>query len=156
MLCRCHGSCGCSPCCRWSSPQHVLRIELLLPSFVLRSLRRPPSWTPGEACSWHLRSGDKQLSLVFGVGQRSDLNMCSSLTCAHSGQLWRPIGSWWWSRRRCDGCCSTGWPATATCPALPPPPRLSGATLLSFHSLDRDPFSYQKDWQRLWSSVTFL
>lgn len=60
----------------------------------------------------------------------------SSLTCVHSGQLWLPIDWWWWSLRRCDGCCSKGWPARATCPAWPPRPRLSWVALLVCHTLE--------------------
>lgn len=28
VLCRCRGSCGCSSCCRWSSPPRILHAEL--------------------------------------------------------------------------------------------------------------------------------
>lgn len=137
------GSCGCSPRCRWSSPPRDPCAEPFWPSCGWRCRRRPPSWRPAGACSCHFTRGKRRQTPLWETCPahvRRDPPRADSLTCARSERPWRPIGWWWWSRRRCGGCCSRGSPATATCPAWPPPPRWSLAASLGSRTLHKDPF----------------
>lgn len=173
-LYRCRGSGGCSSCCRWSSPQHILYAGPLWRSCGSQCQHRPPSWIPEVACSWHLRRINRNQALIRGnicsivqllmndgcsSKQMSPLTYnavkVSSLTCAHSGQLLLSTDWWRWSLRRCGGCCSKGWPARATCPAWPQHPLLSWAALLVSHTLHRRAV-HQKGVDLDWSKLAFI
>lgn len=98
MRCRCHDSCGCSSCCRWSSPRHGLCTPPSWLSFESQSQHRPPNWTLEVVCSCH---------------KKRHVYICNQLCLKDEVLQYAPLHflSFLWLSAKCDasGARREGW-----------------------------------------------